>query len=296
MKSNKSICAFFTILLMATAAREAAAGAWTHDQGGYYFKLSGNYLSTTTERGPDGEERDLFAESENMRDGSFLDINIAAYAEYGLFSRLTLVGQLPVKYLRSRRVEELEDRGIRDFEETTVGPGDLTFGVRYAHLLQPIVLSVQGSVKLPLGYDRSPDDGGPPLGNGELDADIQLLVGRSLDPLPFYVTGSGGLRRRGGPYNDELFYQAELGYSTAQWLVKGALDIVENRANRAGMSENRSGLDDSLVGEQDYTKLVIGVERAIDATTRFTIDLIEILYGKNTIEGTTIAVGVAYSR
>ncbi len=275
---------------------DVEAGAWTQDRGGHYLKLSANYLTATTERGRDGEKVDLFAGSDNLRDGSFLDFNLTAYGEYGLFSRLTLVGQLPIKYLRSKRVEELEEGGERDFNEANVGPGDLTVGLRYAHLVKPIILSVQGSVKIPLGYDRSPDSGAPPLGNGELDADLQLMAGRSLYPLPLYLTGGGGMRRRGGLYEDEIFYQVEIGYTNSRWLVKGVLDILENRANRIGLGNDGSGLDDSLVGEQDCTKLIIGVERAVDPTTRFTIDLIEILAGKNTIEGTTVAVGIAYTR
>ncbi len=104
------------------------------------------------------------------------------------------------------------------------------------------------------------------------------------------------MRRRGGLYEDEIFYQVEIGYTNSRWLVKGVLDILENRANRIGLGNDGSGLDDSLVGEQDCTKLIVGVERAVDPTTRFTIDLIEILAGKNTIEGTTVAVGIAYTR
>ncbi len=293
---GKRCRALLVLLLPLLVPTVSEGGAWTQPRGGYYFKLSGSYFSTSTMRDLDGNESALFADSENMRDGTFLDINLAAYGEYGLFSRLTLVGQLPVKFLRSKRIEELAEGGERDFNETTVGPGDLTLGVRYAHLLKPIAVSVQGNVKLPLGYDRSPEDGGPPLGGGEMDSDVRLLVGRSLYPLPVYLTGSGGYRRRGGVYSDEVFYEAEIGFSTPTWLVKAALNVVDNRGGEEEeLSGNRSGLDDSLVGEQDYTKLIIGLERALDQTARFTIDIIDVIDGRNTIDGTTLSIGIAYS-
>ncbi len=283
------------LIALSLHAAPARAGAWTQPKDGYYFKLYGSYLATTTEFDVDGNETALFSRSENLTDGRFIDTGVSAYLEYGLFSRLTLVGTLPVKFLRSKRTEELIDGGTKKFNETTVGPADLTVGIRYAHLVRPLAVSVQGNIKVPTGYDTTPGNGAPPLGDGEVDADLRLMAGKSLYPLPFYITGSWGFRRRGGIYNDEFFYEAEFGFSTPEWLAKVALDVVQNRSNRINETTGGSGIDDPLVGEQDFTKLIIGVERALDATAKFTVDVISVIDGKNTIAGTQLAVGISYS-
>lgn len=65
----------------------------------------------------------------------------------------------------------------------TVGFADLTVSGRYALLDAPFVVSLQGGVKQPLGYEEQPDNDGAPLGTGDGDFEAHLLVGKSLFPL-----------------------------------------------------------------------------------------------------------------
>ncbi len=300
------------ILLCAVAAVtvpvDLFAGAWTQDEGGYYVKLTANSLSTTRERDTDGNEADLFSEQEELRDGKFVDVNFSVYAEYGLFRHLTLIGSIPFKYLRSERTEfeiinnEVSSNGTL-LEESTVGVGDLKAGLRYDLRTLPLFsllgertpLALEGGVKIPFGYEEAPPDGGPPLGNGDVDSDISILLGRSLWPLPLYFTGNYGFRNRGGDFHDEVFFGGEVGYSKGKWLLKVSVDGVENRIDDAELKRDEDSFE-TVVGDQDFLHLTPGFAYEVGPDTYFTADLIEVISGKQTLEGRTFSIGVAYTR
>jgi len=74
----------------------------------------------------------------------------------------------------------------RKYEDNTTssetnGIGDIVIGVRRRIFESPVVFSVQGLIKAPLLYDKNET---LPLGNGQLDAELRLMIGKSLDPAP----------------------------------------------------------------------------------------------------------------
>ncbi len=290
---EKPLSGLLAALLLALHAAPALAGAWTQADKGYYFKLSGNYLNTTTEFDSDGNEIDMFAtiEDEDRSDGEFRDVNVSAYVEYGVMDGVTLIGNVAVKNVSSRYVLNQDTGSRREIDGSTFGLGDLTAGFRYRIAARPVALAIQASAKLPLGYDLEPPAGEPPLGNGEGDAEVKALAGYSFFPAPVYVTGGVGIRGRGGDAENEMLYEAEIGWSTPALLAKITVDIVRSRGEIAA-----GGDFAAVTGEADYLKLLPGIAALIAEGTWFTADVIHVMDGRNTLAGTTFSIGVAYTR
>lgn len=218
------------LLILIGSSDSVRSGAWVQGKRAYYLKLSSSFLSTTRGFNYRGVGMDLFEEHAGFTDGSFLDFNLTTYLEYGLGDRVTVVSNLQYKALRSSRTG-LIGGGVVRFREIvhTNGFADLSLSLRYALLVSPLALSLQGGTKMPLGYDKSPSNDGPPLGTGKVDGELHVLAGKSLYPLPLYLTAALGYRGRGGRLHDEILYAVEVGYTADRLHFKVGLDGVENR-------------------------------------------------------------------
>ncbi len=292
-------------LCVTMSAGPAVGGAWTQREGGYYLKIDGSFLTTGKELDFRGNRLDIFQERISFDDATFSDGGVSGYGEYGVTRKLTILGRLPFRRLSSERKvlggayfdEKIE-------REITSGFGDLDIGARYGLGFSPLTVSVQGGMKFPLGYDATPDDGGPPLGTGEVDSDIRILAGRGFSSWPVYLSGGIGYRLRGGSYHDEWLYEGEIGLSSGRWLVKIGLAGVENREAPqdlvgAPITTPLPGGGGSFVvltGDQNYTKLNPSVSYAIGPGRWFTVELFDVVAGKNTIDGTTVSAGFVFAR
>ena len=304
-------------ILLAIAPTQLHAGAWTQAPGGMYFKIAGlsfrsqDYLDATGDR----RERVAKPSVEELSDES-----ISAYLEYGLQERLTLVATLPYKRLVYEKTEVKEFKS--DLLDTTItrihpdevqsGLADLELRLRWRLLQNPAVVSLALGGKFPLGYDidqdsigslgagglfgPSPVDDGAgadnkvPLGTGEKDIDMRLLVGKSLYPLPGYLTSTVGYRKRGGAFSDEFFYGFEAGVTYKRLLVKGAVEGMRTMGDCGTMGQG------GLVGDQDILKLAPGLIWSLSKHLELGVDLFHIAAGCNTAAGTTYAVGLAFKR
>jgi len=154
---------------------------------------------------------------------------------------------------------------------------------------QPLVVTIAAGGSIPLGYtvDRNTR---VPLGTGEKNGDIRLLLGHSLYPLPGYLTGALGYRIRGGPYSDELFYFLEAGWASRRFFVKGFVAGLRTLGTCGTVS--RAG----LVGDQDLFKVSPGLGYRPNELLEIGLDLIHILTGCNTTTGSVLALGVAFKR
>ena len=238
------------------------------------------------------------------------DRGLSAYLEYGLLDRLTLVASLPYKSLsftNARESEHIRDERISrpghpivaldttivhiHPDQSASGLADLELRLRWRLLLDPAVVSLAAGGKFPLGYDVPTDtpESYVPLGTGETDGEVRLLVGRSLYPVPGYVTGTLGYRRRGGEYGDELFHGLEAGYSWNRLLVKGVVEGIQTLGD-CGATGEMGG----LVGDQNNLKLSPGLIWSINDRLEVSADLFHIAAGCNTAAGTTWALGLAF--
>jgi hypothetical protein len=107
-------------------------------------------------------------------------------------------------------------------------------GGRFALRQGGAPLAVQGVLSVPT-YPAS-DLAAPagarrqflPAGSGRVEAELQLLAGRSLWPLPMYASGAIGYRVRPGGYADVWLGSLEVGAASPSWFGK-----VELRAHLA---------------------------------------------------------------
>ena len=302
-------------LLLAIAPSQLHAGAWTQASGGMYFKIAGLSFSSQDYLDAAGERRERV---EKPAIDELSDRNISAYLEYGLWERLTLVATLPYKRLvytekREFRRSDTNTTETLTQDEVRSGLADLELRLRWRLLRNPAVVSLALGGKFPLGYDidqdsigslsagglglgPSPVDDGAgadnkvPLGTGERDIDMRLLVGKSLYPLPGYLTSTVGYRQRGGAFSDEFFYGFEAGVTYKRLLVKGAVEGMRTMGDCGAMGQG------GLVGDQDILKLAPGLIWSLSKHLEIGVDLFHIAAGCNTAAGTTYAVGLAFKR
>ena len=281
-------------LLLAAAPGRLEAGAWTQSKGGFYSKLAGLSFSSLAYLDTDGERHDRAVDPQE----ELSDRGLSAYLEYGLLDRLTLVASLPYKSLsftnprEARYFEALDSTIVREHpDQSASGLADLELRLRWRLLLDPAVVSLAAGGKLPLGYEVPGElpESYVPLGTGETDAEVRLLVGRSLYPVPGYVTGTLGYRLRGGEYGNELFHGLEAGYSWNRLLVKGVVEGIQTLGDCGATGETGG-----LVGDQNNLKLSPGLIWSINDRLEISADLFHIAAGCNTAAGTTYAVGLAF--
>ena len=305
-------------LLLAIAPTQLHAGAWTQAPGGMYFKIAGLSFRSQDYLDAVGERRERVAKP-SMEELS--DESMSVYLEYGLWERLTLVGTLPYKRLVYKKTEVKEFKS--DVLDTTItrihpdevqsGLADLELRLRWRLLRNPAVVSLALGGKFPLGYDIDQDsigsldagglglgpspvdasagaDSKVPLGTGERDIDMRLLVGKSLYPLPGYLTSTVGYRKRGGAFSDEFFYGFEAGVTYNRLLVKGVVEGMRTMGDCGAMGQG------GLVGDQDILKLAPGLIWSLSKNLEIGVDLFHIAAGCNTAAGTTYAVGLAFKR
>ena len=298
--------ACFILLSLVLCCTQARAGAWVQPHKGYYLKLSAGYLSTTREFNYQGKRLDILAEHPAFEDASFRDLDLTAYLEYGLTARLTLIATLPFKALRSARTARIGGGLVKAREQVhTTGAADLTLSLRHALLVSPVALSLQGGLKLPLGYENTPANKGPPLGTSEPDAEAWMLAGRSLHPWPLYVSAGLGYRRRRGPLHDEFLYAAEVGCTAGRLLFKLALDGRQNTATppdifgRTVVTPLPGGggaLPDLVVGDQHIAQLSPALIYTLKPGLALQGEIRHAIAGKNTLSGTAFTLALVLAR
>lgn len=284
-----------------TAATGAFGQAWVASEGGYYFKLSGSFLYTEEEFDFKGNRQEIFADDPTRSNSSFRDMSLTAYLEYGLSDAFTLVATLPFKVLTSKATTSIPGEPVRSESLTNGGLADLVVSIRAPLRQSGFAASLQGGVKLPLGYEQDPDNDGPPLGSGEIDAEIHLLLGQSLYPAPMYLGASAGYRVRGGALHDEILYSAEVGYTAGDFFMKLRFDGLQNvedppDLSGAGMMPPATTTNNVIVGDQDIFKISPTLQYRLNAQTAVAAEAFHTFAGKNTVAGTTFSLGLVYTQ
>ncbi len=277
------------ILLAAFGPGEAVAGAWVQPRGGYFAKFSASYLYTDTELDANGNEVPLLDTNELVRAAAYREIALSSYVEYGVRDRITVIGAVPFKIATSRRTEISEDASlVRDIDVTNAGWSDLYLASRTALLRGRHPAALEAGVKLPLGYEAAPENGGPALGTGEADFEVALLA--SFGARYVYASARGAYRVVGGSLDDTVGFSAELGGSYgrgfAQALIEGWYTTGEI-----------STLDVSStvqIPNQDLLKLIATLGVRTGAHTSLAAEIYHVLDGRNAPAGTTVALGIAF--
>ena len=299
--------ALVTLLLSALLPSPTLAGAWVQNKDGYFLKISSSYLFTRKELQRNGDSQDIFEEDQTKIDTWFRDISILLYLEYGLLDRLTLVTDLPFKISTSRETEiALPGAPARRITRTNGGLADLHLALRTPLVRGPLVMSLQGGVKIPLGYSREPDNDGPPLGTGQVDGEVFILIGQSLYPLPAYIEAGIGYRFRGGELRDEVEYAIEGGFTWGRLFAKLRFNGLQNTRNElpdlAGATVQTplpgggGAIQDVIAGDQDVFKLTPAVSLRLADGISINAEAYHVVSGANTTLGTTYAFGLIFAR
>ncbi|MFQ5632237.1 MAG: hypothetical protein ACE5I1_25990 [bacterium] len=324
IKNADKLSATAFLFLIFCLASQSFAGAWTQKKRGMYLKFSVNYLRTGNEFDYKGREVGdfgyTFEKNPLVREPSFRDFTATVYFEYGLTEQLTLVSKLPFKSLTSRRDESIgagEGTSAIRVESITSGFSDLQVSLRYRLLEAPFIFSLEGGVKIPLGYkkpaetgtvldlDDNEEDDRAPLGTGREDAEIMALFGKSLFPIPVYITGGIGYRQRAGTtFHDEIIYNAEVGVTFGRFLVKTYWDGLRN-TNRPIPDKNALQPDQPLtggewvdfnVGDVDVMKISPSIIFDFNKNLDLQAEFLHILSGKNTVSGDMFSFGVIFKK
>ncbi|MDE2999123.1 MAG: hypothetical protein OXU79_08605 [Gemmatimonadota bacterium] len=269
---------FLTAILPLLFASHAFGGAWTQKKGGYYLKLSGGYLNTT---------QDINAAGDRVRkdgEGELRDINCTGYLEYGIYDDLTLVATAPYKNMKDTRTFQTGTALERRW-----GFGDVEVRLRRLMWNRDFVASVAAGGKIPTWYEDD-ESTRVPLSSKKIDGDARLLIGKSLYPLPGYVTGELGYRLRGGTFSNEWFYTLEAGFTYDRILIKGFISGIRT------FGDCEPGDEVDLIGDQNILKIAPGVIYKLNSRVELSLDLIHVASGCNTTAGNTFFVGVALKR
>ncbi|MFQ5606218.1 MAG: hypothetical protein ACE5HS_23345 [bacterium] len=296
------LCLIAGALTLFVWQKALLAGAWVQPKRGFYFKLSSNYLLTTKEFNHEGKRLDIFQERIIYEDASFRDFAVTAYLEYGLFENLTIVAKLPFKIQTSKRTEIIREALLaRIVTVHTEGLSNLSLFGRLALFEKPLVLSVQSGVKIPLGFETAPANDGPPLDTGDTDFEANLQMGKSLYPLPAYVTASVGYKYRTGALHDQVLFTAEAGYTLGRFLLKINYDGLKStiappdivgQPVTTPLPGGGGALPSIIIGDQDIFKISPSIIFQITKSLSIQGEILHIYGGKNTVAGTAYSLGL----
>jgi hypothetical protein len=283
--------ASLALLLALTGPDAAAAGPWTRSRGGYFAKFSASYLYTRSELDAAGVEVALLTSNPLVRDAAYREVVLASYVEYGLRERVTLVGSLPFKIATSTRTEISSDATlIREIDVTNAGLSDLYIAARGGLVRGRFPAALEAGVKVPLGYERVPANGGPALGTGEVDATALLSAG--LAGVSAYASAWVAYRVRGGVLDDDVGFAVEAGAHSGRffaqalvegWYTTGAVVPLEVSATM-------------VAPNQDVLKLIASAGARTGEHTSLAAEVYQVLDGRNTATGTTVAVSLVMAR
>jgi len=266
------------ILLITASATTCFAGAWTQKSGGFYEQVSFNYYYSSNNFDSDGHHKAM------PNSGNFKDFNVTNYLEYGLLDRLTLINSLTYKYLKNDS-DTYESKGY--------GIGDVDLGLKYKLLDSDRfgIFSTQMLFKIPGPYDRNDE---LPLGNGQFDAEIRLLYGRSLYPwIPGYGNVEVGYRWRLEDPSDEIRYLVEFGVDITKTIyTRAKLDGIYCVNN--GKSNIDSSGNPTATNNFDLGKLDIALGYKITPNWGTELSYRPDIYGQNTAAGANYSLAVYY--
>ncbi|KAA3615988.1 MAG: hypothetical protein DWQ05_09490 [Calditrichaeota bacterium] len=279
------------------------AGVWNRQPGSIYLKLSTSYISTSNEFNHLGQERSLFFPlKDTYPDASFTDRYTSIYFEYGLHPKLTVVSQLAFKSMTAIR-KEISGGGLiqNNVESQSFGFSDLDLAIKYGLHSSRLTFAVESAIKLPLNYENDPTIDAPPLGTGEVDFTEKLLIGKGFHP-GYFSAGIGYRFRGGNRFNDQIIWDAESGFTLGKSFLKIFVEGTQSTKTPPDIYGSRrvstvgGALPSSLTGDQDIFKIAPSLTYKISPDMGISFEVIHILAGKNTISGTSFAVGLAMER
>ncbi len=302
MMALRACCAFVAAIVI-LAPDCAFAEAWLQRKGDHYLRYSTSVFITEDEFGYDGERQAIFAEAQRRDDTWFRDIAFSVYYEYGVLDRLTFVSFLSNKIVRlEETITFVQGAEPLDFIRTNSGPADLYLWAKAPFTTSGIVSSISIGGKIPLGYDKRPDNDGPPLGTGEPEGEIKLAVGGSLPWWGgLYTTNGVGYRGRKGPLHNEYLVFSEIGTQRGRYFGKLRFDGLKNELDPPDIY---GSVVVTPVPAEFANQVVVGDQDIYKLTGQFDVELVRgwwiggtasnTFYGRNTLAGWQYGFAVTF--
>jgi hypothetical protein len=279
---NSSIGLIFIALCF---AESLLAGAWTQRKDHYYFRLSGFSFNSRAIFDKSGNHVDL------TDNGRFTDIGAYAYLEYGLSDQVTFVGSIPYKRLRFRN-----ENSTMPLNQKSIGWGDIYLGLRYLLSDEGPITSLQAAFKLSTGYqiDTTALSLAPPLGDGQDDFELRVLIGQSILRHAAYYNLDVGYRARSKTPVDEIPFalEAGIGLGKAGLLIGQIYGVRALSGTEAVTIKTPS--QTSLNPVEDFVKAhvqaILHVGKGMDVAFIYE----NVIAGRNTAAGRSIGMALAF--
>lgn len=240
---NLRITLFFTAIVFSLQA--FAGGPWTKPKGSGYAQIGVTYLNYSKLFGNLGPSIDLRRE--------VTDLTIQGYLEYGITDKLTVIGILPFKYVKTGD-DVLESDYFNDanrFSDTLLpagnlfGAGNTRVGLRYNFINKKYLLS--GELNVESGLSSYECATALRAGTSAWAIEPSVSFGRGWNKVYFFVENA--FRYRTNNYSHETNHAIEVGYKPLKktWLafrtegrvsLKNQVATEDNRDIHTGLTPN----------------------------------------------------------
>ncbi len=271
---------FYVFMLISVIlSQNIFAGAWPQKKGSGYYKLNLRFIYAEDFYDERGEKIPL--------NGTFTDLSVGFYGEYGLSDYLTLTtGILGYRYI------EFESNPGPEYDlNSESGIGEAIIGVRGLLLILGQT-AVSGGLNFNIPLGKSTPDGGLLLSSGDFYQGVNLQMGHSFYPLSAYFNVFLMYNNRTEGFSDEFKYEVEGGYSfytdlTLIMRIKGKQPMYNGRDDKIG------GLG-ILLNHQKY--ITIGGELVYQLTENFGLTAFYegVATGKNIVSTPVYTFGIFY--
>lgn len=252
---------FPALLLLFFSQQALAGGPWTQEKGQGYAQVSFSFIPAYSSLySENGETINLNREVS--------DQTLLGYVEYGLTPRLTITGEVPLKFV-STADEVLSGSDFQDniLESGSLNAlGNISLALKHSLIRKRLLLSGQLKIDAPTAANEA--ETGLRSGTDTWGITPSLILGGSSGRVYAFV--ESGVRFRSNNYSQEFLLGGEVGLSLLSriWLI-GVLDVRQSLDD--GSHDNQNSEQTGLYPDnQEY--VAFGLKLIAEINRRFGIN------------------------
>ncbi len=259
MKNFKAYFLFVLTMLLLCLLPYAsnAQSAWVKEKGKLYSQLS---YSSIPEYGG------IYSDESYVPSRLITDNTIQLYAEYGLSDKLTLIGSVPIKAIKTGETTANSTFPLTINEKSKTTLGNITLGLK--HKIYDAKFVVSGQLNIALNTSSFDNASGIRSGYDAYTFTPTLNIGRGYSK--YYIQGFTGFDIRTNGYSSNFKIGGEAGFTGIKNIVLvGFLDYVKSFENGT-ITLPASSLETGLyINDQEYA--AIGLKGLYNFTPNFGI-------------------------